>query len=240
VPASWPAWPAGSQSPFDRPSFGRTSTATSGPSLPALGSPGPRAKLARDLDAASTWSLVWAAVGLFSFLFPAAIVGIVLGVRAYRLGRQLQSAVPLRATVGIVTGIIGCLASVVALLAVAVLTFGYFVDEAQQTQIAALQKKVGERAGAAVLDREAACAMAEIHVLAKGHDGHHSSSIESFRCSGTLTQSKERAQLEAVSFSAVSDKYSLNACFIKGATWSVSEVRKDACPIPPTPVPAAK
>jgi hypothetical protein len=240
APVSWPSWPAGAPSPFERPSFGRVSAAAPGPSPQPPGAPVPRAKLARDLQSASTLSLVWAGLGIFSFLFPLAIVGIVLGVRAHRLGRQLHAAVPIRATLGIAVGLLGCLTSVVAMLAGGLVALGYFIEDARDTRIATLQKSLGDKASAPLLDPAAACAMAEIHLLRTGHDGHPTTAMEAFRCAGTLAQTKERAQLPGVSFSAGGDEYSLNACFVRGAAWSVSELRKDPCPVPPTPAAAPK
>lgn len=225
---SWPSAPAGSQGPA-RPSFGSPSHLRSGPALSA--DPlAHRAKLARDVQWASTWSLVCAIGGFVTCLFPASIAGIVLGARAHRLGRQQQAFVPLRATAAIIVGIAACLGSLVMIAAVSLVRIEDNGQKTTDDRIGTLEKSIGARAGATVLERDTGCALAEIQVLRKGHDGHSPLSTGAFLCNGALTQTKERAQLAGFAFDADFTDYAVNVCFTKAATWSVSELHPEACP----------
>lgn len=181
----------------------------------------------RRLDSTATQSLIWSIVGTLLCCLPVGVVGIVMGVRARTMAAQAKVDVPAKATVGLVLGIFSCVSSL-AFFTYAMISSSMAKDDADE-RISAIEKRIGTKSSSAVLDRDTACGLAEIHARQRGWAGNEGYTLEHFECVGKLTTHADEAELEDFRFQHHSVPYQLHACFKRGGTWYVSEMTDGEC-----------
>jgi len=181
------------------------------------------------MEGAAKQSMLLSIAGIVVCCTPLGIGGIVQGVRAKKMAETLKTPAPGSATFGLVLGILSTLWSA-GFLTWAMIQ-SHYDQESTQEHVAKLKQKVGDKAQAASLDHGTACALAEIHALETGFDGHPGYSLDKFQCPGKLNARPDGAELETFRFGwSTSTKYDVNVCFKKGAKWYVTDMRKGACP----------
>ena len=91
-----------------------------------------------------------------------------------------------------------------------------------------LEKQIGTKAEAATLDQSTACALAELKILADGHDGS-STYFHDYECLGKIASKGEHATLDDFQYQASSTGplKKVIVCFKHGAKWYVDEVRDE-------------
>ncbi len=109
-------------------------------------------------------------------------------------------------------------------------------DKAKE-RIAELEAQIGTRVSSSPLESDVACALAEIHLLKVGFDGHNGFMLQEFQCDGRLLhRDTEAPMLTGFRFQfSPKQRYEQNVCFSKNRTWEVTELRADACPLPREP-----
>lgn len=152
------------------------------------------------------------------------VVGIVMATRARKMAKKYQLVVPVHATLGLVIGVFGIVASVFFYVLV-------IVQEIQRSdRIELLEQRVGAQASAQVLSPEVACDLAEIRALKDGIGGRSGTNIDDVECNGSLDLHGSKAVLH--DFSLRVDKsgsrHYFKACLTRGVRWSVSGFRKSA------------
>jgi len=193
-----------------------------------------------NLQKTASLAFVWALVGMFlgCALFPP-VVGLIFALKARKMARSLQVAVPGKATAALVM-------SVVSMVLVAAFIVEVQIDSEHKAERAdsrkvALEKIIGDKATASVLDRSVACALAEQKLLKDGFEDSSGPYIEAFECLGRLSATAFEASLEDVRFKKTSTKPPslVTMCFKRGGTWYVSDIRKEGKCGDPTTAPDA-
>ncbi len=183
----------------------------------------------RRLDSAATHALLWSIAGTVICCAPLGIVAIVLGARARSIASSRNMPIPVKATVGLILGMVSTVSSI-----------GFFVyaivasqreEAASKDRVAVIEKQIGGKAASAALERETACGLAEIHVLRNGWKGNRGQTLSQFDCVGKLAVSADHAALENFRFryDTGNANYDVSVCFKRGGKWYVDEVRDDAC-----------
>jgi hypothetical protein len=169
-------------------------------------------------------SLYWALAGTLTCCFPAAIVGLVMGLNVKSAAKREGAIAPGTSTAAVV---IGCFS--IALLCLGIVL--YINDSrAREARVALLHAQTDEPRSRETIDQPLACALTELELLEQGHDGKSGIMIQGFRCDGKLEPGADRAMLKDVRFatgSSPEDRYVATACLTRGARWSVSQVRSD-------------
>lgn len=182
-----------------------------------------RAGRQQALEKKARHALFWSLGGVLGCCFPAAIVGLVLGLNVKSAAKKDNLIAPGSATMAVVLGILAGL-----LLCVGVIVY---VHDSRQTdaRIAALEAQVAPSRATEQLEQRLACALAELELLKEGFAGTSGLNISDFQCNGKLEQRGERATLFDVQFrsSASKPRQSVAACLVRGARWSVRELRED-------------
>jgi hypothetical protein len=167
-------------------------------------------------------ALYWSLCGAVLCCFPAAIIGVVMGLHAKSLAKRDGAVAPGTSTAAIVLGASGLL-----LFALGVV---FYVRESQamDARIALLEAQTEPRRADESLDQRLACGIVELELLREGHAGKSGINIEGFQCDGRLDQSAASATLHDVRFRTGTDaKHVVAACLTRGARWSVKELRDD-------------
>lgn len=186
-----------------------------------------QAAQARLLTAANH-ALLWAILGMGLCCFPIGVVGVVMGLRSRMIASSIKAPVPARATVGLVLGIVSIVASVGFWSWTIVST--EISEKKAKERIAWIERDLGDRAEANVLEHDVACSIAELYVLEHGYDDVRKYSVEKVECFGKLTQlSPEQMELQDFRFSSSSKKVEVSVCFKRGARWYVSDVKPGSC-----------
>ncbi len=181
-----------------------------------------RARAAEPLKKTSLQALLAAVLGSVFCCAPAAILGIVLGLRAKSVARQHGLVAPASSTAAVVVGACGTVLFCVLLV--------LFVRDNQKhdARVDELQAVIDRSAQAQTLDQRTACILAEHRLLKDGYRETTGLSIYDFECSGKLEQAGERATLHDVRFRPNTDpRVTVAVCLSRGARWSVSELRED-------------
>jgi len=190
-----------------------------------------KVKLQGTTEQASSRALMW---GLLSFVFFCLPIFNVLAFlsfkRAQASAREAGTAVPTRATVGLLcavfTGLL-CLGSWIWMIT------DLRADNAKlEVRKTELTKKIAEHPEGPALDRPFACALAELYVLTNGYDG--STNTAQFRdvdCAGAVTVLNGRAEMPDFKFRTSSSdaQKSATICFKLGARWFVQDARAASC-----------
>jgi hypothetical protein len=182
-----------------------------------------RAQRKQALEKKARYALLWSIAGMIVCCFPAAIVGMVLGLNVKGAARKDNVVAPASATIAVVVG-------VCALLLFCGLSALYVHDTRQtNARIARLESQVEAARGNERLDQRLACALTELELLKQGFEGTSGINISDFECDGKLEQNAERAELHDVHFrsSASQPRKTASACLVRGARWSVRELRED-------------
>lgn len=184
----------------------------------------------RAIETKSKHALYWSLGGALTCCFPAAIIGVVMGLNAKSLAKQQGDVAPGASTVAVVLGGLG-----IALFGV-IVALGIRDSRATDARIAALQAQVEPQRASAQLEQRLACSIVELELLREGYDGKGGISIGDFQCDGKLEQNGESATLRDVRFRAGSEgKKVVAACLSRGARWSVKELRDDGSCEPRAP-----
>ncbi len=167
-------------------------------------------------------ALFWSLGGMFTCCFPAAIVGLVMGLNVKSTAKRENVIAPGTSTAAVV---LGCFA--LALFCSGVVL--YITDSRRtEARIATLQAKVDSAPGDAALDQPLACALTELELLKEGFAGTSGLSISGFECNGKLARTVDSAVLSDVRFrTSSSERHNVAACLSHGARWSVKELRED-------------
>jgi hypothetical protein len=192
-----------------------------------------RAEAERSLQRSSRHALLWSLAGFVLCCSPLALVGLVLGFRSRALARRVGLVIPTTATLGIV------LAVTQMLVFAAAIVFGIHAQMQVDARLEALERELGTEPDQPMLSQPTACKLAERFLLQNGYGEHSETSIERLRCDGALTQTASSAALEALEFEAGDGKVRANACFSRGARWSVTAVQERNCSGPAVPPAAA-
>ncbi len=183
------------------------------------------------LGATATQALIFGILGILLFCTPLGIVGIVQGFRARSMAREAQAPVPGTATAGLVLAFLSLFTSIGGIILIDRATEE---DKANAEQhAAAIDKRLGDRPSAAVLDRDTACGLAEAHVYREGADGVANFNVRSVECFGRVQVTGEgRAELDDVRVKDSTKKHEVKACFKRGGKWYVSTTTpaSGACP----------
>jgi hypothetical protein len=177
-------------------------------------------------------SLYWALAGTLTCCFPAAIVGMVMGLNVKSAAKREGAIAPGTSTAAVV---IGCFA--VALFCLGVVL--YINDSrTRDARMALLHTETDTARSREVIDQPLACALTELELLEQGYDGKSGIMIQGFRCDGKLETVPEGTALRDVRFatgSSPEDRYVATACLKRGARWSVSQIRTDGLCSAPAP-----
>lgn len=167
-------------------------------------------------------AMFWAIAGSVTCCFPAGMLGFALGLQARSAVKEAGGRPPFTATVAIVLGLV----SVVAFCGGVVL---YVRDSRERdARIATLSAQVEKGRSSEAIDQPLACALAELELLQHGHGSVNAINISGFQCDGKLAQTGDRALLADVRFHTGADeRHVLTACLVRGARWSVAELRDD-------------
>lgn len=180
--------------------------------------------LVQSLDRTATRSLVFSLIGLVVCCPPFGIAGIVQGLRARSMARQFSMTLPTSGRVGLVLSLLGTFTSI------SLLSFWMYQEHASRSRIEELKLRVANEVAAATLSHDAACALAEAHLVEHGHDGHPGYSLDRIECPGAVRGGDGAAELEAFRFVwSTTSHYEVSVCFKKGATWYVTELSKGPC-----------
>jgi len=190
-----------------------------------------KVKLQGTTEQAASRALMW---GLLSFVFFCLPIFNVLAFlsfkRAQASAREAGSAMPTRATVGLLcavfTGLL-CVGSWIWMITD--IRADNARIEARKTE---LTKQIAAHPEGPALDRPFACALAELYVLTNGYDG--STNTGQFRdvdCAGAVRVLNGRAEMPDFKFrtSSTDAQKSATICFKLGARWFVQEARATSC-----------
>jgi hypothetical protein len=167
-------------------------------------------------------AMYWSLAGTLTCCFPAALVGLVMGLNVKGAAKKEGSLAPGSATVAVV---LGCLST--ALFCAAIVA-AILDTRATNARIATLKTQIEASSSRDTLDQTLACALAEAELLQDGFAGKGGTSIEGFQCDGKLEQNADRATLHDVRFrTSSSERHSVAACLVRGARWSIKELRAD-------------
>lgn len=179
--------------------------------------------------------MFWSLGGTLMCCFPAAIVGMVMGLNVKSAAKREGAVAPATSTVAVV---LGCC----SLLLCLVFTALYINDSRERdARIATLQAQVEGARSREVIDQPLACALVELRLLEDGYLDKSGIMIAAFQCDGKLEQTKDTATLSDVHFRTGSkERHVVAACLIHGARWSVKELRADgSCAALPAAAPSA-
>ena len=179
------------------------------------------------MKSTSMQSLIFGILGMLIFCTPLGIVGIIQGVRARGMSREVNAPVPGTATAGLILSILSIVTSIAGIY---LLDKGGREDEAAAKQrAAAIEQRLGARPSAKVLERDVACGLAEAHVLREGHGGKAGYHYSDFQCIGRFESTEDRAEIDVIRAKYV-DVVEFRACFKRGEKWYVSTTTTLACP----------
>lgn len=182
-----------------------------------------RAERKQALEKKAKQALFWSLGGLVICCFPAALVGLVLGLNVKSAAKKDQLVAPGSATIAVVVGGLGLL------LFCGMLTL--YVHDTRKTdaRVAVLEQQIEPTRSGERIEQRVACALTELELLKEGFNGSNNLNIRDFECNGKLEQDGEHAQLFDVSFRSSSSKprHIVSACLVRGARWSVRELRED-------------
>ncbi len=194
-----------------------------------------RAQRKRALEKKARHALLWSIGGVVICCFPAALVGMVLGFNVKSAAKRDNVVAPPSATVAVVVGVL-------ALLLFGGMCVLYVRDSrATDARIAQLEARVETGRSAERIEQPLACDLTELELLKAGFGGTSGINISGFECNGKLVQNGERAELFDVHFhtSASQPRRTASACLVRGARWSIRELREDGrCDSKPTPLPS--
>jgi hypothetical protein len=179
------------------------------------------------MKSTGTQALVFGILGILLFCTPLGIVGIVQGIRARGMSKQANAPVPGTATAGLVLSIVSLVTSIGGII---LIDRGVEEDKAAAEQrAAAIERRLGNKPAAAVLTRETACDLAEIHVWREG-DGKIANHIaKSVQCMGRLTFEGERAEIDLVRVKSGTEQNDSHVCFRRGDKWYVERFGSTPC-----------
>lgn len=167
-------------------------------------------------------AMLWSLGGTLTCCFPAAIIGLVMGLNVKSAAKKENVVAPGTSTVAVVLGV--CAVALFCVFAV------MYVHDSRATdaRIAVLQAQVDATRDAERIDQGMACALSELEVLKEGFAGTSGLSISGFECNGKVEQNGDRAKLSDVRFRTSSSvRRSVAACLVRGGRWSVKELRED-------------
>lgn len=180
-----------------------------------------------EIEQSAKWSAIASLAGFVCCFFPVGgVLGLVFGIRARRLAREVGLPPPGLATLGIGAGAVGVLLSVTLWVA----SGGMMMKERNR------KEELRQLAGAATtLDARTACALAELELIITRYEGY--SVLDDLRCDGaTLRLDGDRAVLPGLTFDKERQRVEAFACFERRGGWTVTQVRNDAaCDQPPPP-----
>jgi hypothetical protein len=169
-------------------------------------------------------AMFWSLAGTLTCCFPGAIVGLVMGLNVKSAAKKEGMVAPGTSTVAVV---LGCCAIALFFVGVAL----YINDSrTRDARIAALEAQVEAARAREQLDQPLACGLVELELLQEGFADKSGIMIQGFKCDGKLEQGADRAALHDVHFgtgSSAEDRHVVTACLVRGARWSVKELRKD-------------
>jgi hypothetical protein len=190
-----------------------------------------KVKLQGTTEQAASRALMW---GLLSFVFFCLPIFNVLSFlsfkRAQSSAREAGTAVPTRATVGLLCSVF------TGLLCVGCWIWMITDIRADNARVEArkveLTKQIAAHPEGPVLDRPFACALAELYVLTNGYGG--STNTGQFRdvdCAGAVTVLNGRAEMPDFKLrtSSTDAQKSATICFKLGARWFVQDARATSC-----------
>lgn len=180
------------------------------------------------MKSTGTQALVFGILGLILFCTPLGVVGIVQWFRARGMAREANAALPAAATVGLVLSVVSLFTSIGGFV---LLDRAVQEDKAFAAQKAAqAEQRLGNRANATTLDRDAACLLTEAYVWKEGDGNVQGYQVKSFECIGKLTmEGPDKADIDLVRVKDVSKTYQSHACLRRGGKWYVERVSSIAC-----------
>lgn len=183
------------------------------------------------LGATATQALIFGILGILLFCTPLGIVGIVQGFRARAMAREAHAPMPGTATAGLILAFVSLVTSIGGIVLINRATEE---DKAiAEARAAAIDKRLGDRPSAKLLDRDTACGLAEAHVFREGAQGVSNFNVKGVECVGKLSVlGDDRAELDNVWVKDSTKKHEIKACFKRGGKWYVANTTTSAgdCP----------
>jgi hypothetical protein len=179
------------------------------------------------MKSTGTQALIFGLLGMLLFCTPLGIVGVIQGFRARGMSAAANAPVPGTATAGLILSIISLVTSVVGIV---LLNRGVEEDKAAaERRAVAIERRIGNKPSATVLDRDTACGLAEIHVWREG-DGRIANHIaQSVQCMGKMRSEGDRAELDLVRVKTSTDQNDSHVCFKRGDKWYVERFSTTSC-----------
>ncbi len=201
-----------------------------------------RQSLLSTTEQAASKALMW---GLLSFAFFCLPIFNVLSFlqfkKAQTAAREAGTAVPTRATVGLICS------AITALCCVGTWVWMITDIRADNARVEArkveLAKQIAAHPNGPALDHAFACALAEQYVLTNGYQGEtNTGAFRDVDCAGALTVLGVRAEMPDFKFKtgSSSPQQSATVCFKKGERWFVERAQATGCDLNGTsPAPSA-
>jgi F0F1-type ATP synthase membrane subunit c/vacuolar-type H+-ATPase subunit K len=169
-------------------------------------------------------AMFWSLAGALTCCFPGAIVGLIMGLNVKGAAKKEGMVAPGTSTVAVV---LGCCA--IALFCVGV---ALYINDShtRDERIAVLKAQVEAARARELIDQPLACGLVELELLEQGFADKSGIMIQGFKCDGKVEQNADRAALYDVHFgtgSSAEDRRVVTACLVRGARWSVKELRAD-------------
>lgn len=190
-----------------------------------------RQTLLSSTEQAASKALMW---GLLSFAFFCLPIFNVLSFlqfkKAQAAAREAGSAVPTRATVGLLCSVVTAVCCVGAWVW---LITDVRADNARvEARKVELAKQIAAHPASPVLDHAFACALAEQYVLTNGYQGEtNTGAFRDADCAGAVTVLGSRAEMPDFKFktSSSSPQQSATVCFKHGERWFVERAQATGC-----------
>lgn len=175
----------------------------------------------------STQALIFGILGIILFCTPLGIVGIIQGFRARGMAGEAKIPVPGTATAGLVLSIISLVTSIGGII---LMNRDMEEDKAVAEQKAvAIEKRIGNKTSAVVLDRDTACGLAEIHVWREGDGRIANFNAKSVQCMGKMKFEGDRAELDLLRVKSGTEQNDSHVCFKRGDKWYVERFSTTSC-----------
>ena len=180
-------------------------------------------------------AMFWSLAATLTCCFPAAVVGLVMGLNVKSAAKKEGAIAPATSTVAVVLGFCA--------LALFFVMIALYLNDSRtrDARIATLRAQVERTRAQDTIDQPLACALVELGLLEDGYLDKSGMMIEAFQCDGKLEQIKDAATLGDVRFrTSSSERRVVTACLTHGARWSVKELRTDgSCAPSAAPAPSA-
>jgi hypothetical protein len=179
------------------------------------------------MKSTSTQALIFGILGILMFCTPLGIVGVIQGFRARSMAREARTPLPGTGTAGLILSVISLVTSIGG---ITLMEIDINEDKAAAEQrAAAIDKRLGNKPSAAILDRDTACGLAEAHIWREGDGQSGNHIIKSVECMGKVSYEAEKADLDLVRVKTGTASNDSHVCFRRGGKWFVERISRTSC-----------